>query len=113
MKRKNKWLMQIIIPTTNYKFTIYDNGLVYGTNYNEKLFILNEEALNQIKKFIKRDIYMLKTLSYVKMKRHGLIIKLNYANRNRNNIKVVGWAYEKEILSIITTSSNYKKCFIN
>ena len=48
MKRKNKWLMQIIIPTTNYKFTIYDNGLVYGTNYNEKLFILNEEALNQI-----------------------------------------------------------------
>ena len=37
MKEKNIWLLKIINPSTDYTLTIYENGLVYGKEYNEKL----------------------------------------------------------------------------
>ena len=49
MKEKNIWLLKIINPSTDYALTIYENGLVYGKEYNEKLFILNNETIDEIK----------------------------------------------------------------
>ena len=108
---KNEWLMKIIVPNSNKKFTIYSNGFVYGTNYNHKLFMLNDKSINKIKYYIRKDIYMLKTLSYVKMRRSGLIIKINDNSRKNRNIKVIGWAYEKKIIDILCDKENYKKIF--
>ena len=53
MKEKNIWLLKIINPITDYTLTIYENGLVYGKEYNEKLFILDNETIDEIKKYIK------------------------------------------------------------
>ena len=35
MKEKIIWLLKIINPSTDYTLTIYENGLVYGKDYNE------------------------------------------------------------------------------
>lgn len=41
MKRSdNKRLMKIIIPNTNHKLTIYENGLVYGWEHESKIIKL-------------------------------------------------------------------------
>ena len=34
MKKKSNWLIKIINPSTDIKITIYENGLVYGLEYN-------------------------------------------------------------------------------
>ena len=60
MKTKNNWLIKIIIPNSNQKLTIYENGLVYGSEYNQKLFILKKEAVDEIKSYINKSIYNLK-----------------------------------------------------
>ena len=60
MKEKIIWLLKIINPSTDYTLTIYENGLVYGKEYNEKLFIINNETIDEIKKYIKRSLYKLK-----------------------------------------------------
>ena len=113
MENKNIWLIQIIKPETDIKLTIYENGLVYGKEYNEKLFILNEQSLNKIKEFIKKDIYSLKGSPYIRMQRNGLIVKINDTSRHKRKIKVEGWFYAPEIISILLDEKNYKQTFFH
>ena len=56
-KVKNNWILKFILPNTDFIRTIYDDGLVYGKEFNEKIGILKDKELNRIKKYIK-SIYI-------------------------------------------------------
>lgn len=112
MKEKNIWLLKIINPSTDYTLTIYENGLVYGKEYNEKLFILNNETIDEIKKYIKRSLYKLKRQEKIIQKTSGFIIKINDTSRKKRNIKVYGWEHEDDIIELIKTKSNIVKSFV-
>lgn len=112
MKEKNIWLLKIINPSTDYTLTIYENGLVYGKEYNEKLFILNNETINEIKKYIKRSLYKLKRQEKIIQKTSGFIIKINDTSRKNRNIKVYGWEHEDDIIELIKNKSNIVKSFV-
>ena len=112
MKEKNIWLLKIINPSTDYTLTIYENGLVYGKDYNEKLFILNNETIDVIKKYIKRSLYKLKRQEKIIQKTSGFIIKINDTSRKNRNIKVYGWEHEDDIIELIKNKSNIVKSFV-
>ena len=112
MKKKNIWLLKIINPSTDYTLTIYENGLVYGKEYNEKLFILNNETIDVIKKYIKRSLYKLKRQEKIIQKTSGFIIKINDTSRKNRNIKVYGWEHEDDIIELIKNKSNIVKIFV-
>ena len=112
MKKKNIWLLKIINPSTDYTLTIYENGLVYGKEYNEKLFILNNETIDVIKKYIKRSLYKLKRQEKIIQKTSGFIIKINDTSRKNRNIKVYGWEHEDDIIELIKNKSNIVKSFV-
>ncbi len=112
MKEKNIWLLKIINPSTDYTLTIYENGLVYGKEYNEKLFILNNETIDVIKKYIKRSLYKLKRQEKIIQKTSGFIIKINDTSRKNRNIKVYGWEHEDDIIELIKNKSNIVKSFV-
>ena len=112
MKEKNIWLLKIINPSTDYTLTIYENGLVYGKEYNEKLFILNNETIDEIKKYIKRSLYKLKRQEKIIQKTSGFIIKINDTSRRNRNIKVYGWEHEDDIIELIKNKSNIVKSFV-
>ena len=112
MKEKNIWLLKIINPSTDYTLTIYENGLVYGKEYNEKLFILNNETIDEIKKYIKRSLYKLKRQEKIIQKTSGFIIKINDTSRKNRNIKVYGLEHEDDIIELIKNKSNIVKSFV-
>lgn len=112
MKKKNIWLLKIINPSTDYTLTIYENGLVYGKEYNEKLFILDNETIDEIKKYIKRSLYKLKRQEKIIQKTSGFIIKINDTSRKNRNIKVYGWEHEDDIIELIKNKSNIVKSFV-
>lgn len=112
MKEKIIWLLKIINPSTDYTLTIYENGLVYGKEYNEKLFILNNETIDEIKKYIKRSLYKLKRQEKIIQKTSGFIIKINDTSRKNRNIKVYGWEHEDDIIELIKNKSNIVKSFV-
>ena len=112
MKKKNIWLLKIINPSTDYTLTIYENGLVQGKEYNEKLFILNNETIDEIKKYIKRSLYKLKRQEKIIQKTSGFIIKINDTSRKNRNIKVYGWEHEDDIIELIKNKSNIVKSFV-
>ena len=112
MKEKNIWLLKIINPSTDYTLTIYENGLVYGKEYNEKLFIINNETIDEIKKYIKRSLYKLKRQKNIIQRTSGLIIKINDTSRKNRNIKVYGWEHEDDIIELIKNKSNIVKSFV-
>ena len=112
MKKKNIWLLKIINPSTDYTLTIYENGLVYGKEYNEKLFILNNETIDEIIKYIKRSLYKLKRQEKIIQKTSGFIIKINDTSRKNRNIKVYGWEHEDDIIELIKNKSNIVKSFV-
>ncbi len=112
MKEKNIWLLKIINPSTDYTLTIYENGLVYGKEYNEKLFILDNETIDEIKKYIKRSLYKLKRQEKIIQKTSGFIIKINDTSRKNRNIKVYGWEHEDDIIELIKNKSNIVKSFV-
>ena len=112
MKEKNIWLLKIINPSTDYTLTIYENGLVYGKEYNEKLFIINNETIDEIKKYIKRSLYKLKRQENIIQKTSGFIIKINETSRKNRNIKVYGWEHEDDIIELIKNKSNIVKSFV-
>ena len=112
MKEKNIWLLKIINQSTDYTLNIYENGLVYGKEYNEKLFILNNETIDEIKKYIKRSLYNLKRQEKIIQKTSGFIIKINDTSRKNRNIKVYGWEHEDDIIELIKNKSNIVKSFV-
>lgn len=113
MKKKSNWLIKIINPSTDIKITIYENGLVYGNEYNEKLFILTNDTVSKIKECINKSLYNLKEDERTRQNKGNCIIKINDTSRKQRNIKVYGWEYEKTIIKFITNKNNYIKQFVN
>ena len=110
----NIWFIKIENPKTNIKFTIYNDGLVFGTKRNEKLFVLTEKAVSEIKAIIKVNIYMLRTMRYLNHSKEGFIIRINDTSRKHQDIiKIVGWSYEKRILDIIQNRENIKEILLS
>lgn len=110
-KQMKHWLIQIENKKENELLTVYENGLVYGKERGQKLFILSSRAIEQIKEIINSNIYMFKTLEYFKEHHNPLILRINDTSRKHRKIKIVGWREMPKIMNIILNPQNYLKMF--
>lgn len=104
-----QWLIQIENKNENELLTVYENGLVYGKERGQKLFILTSFAIEQIKEIINSNIYMFKTLEYFKEHHNTLILRINDTSRRHRKIKVVGWREIPKIMNVILNPQNCLK----
>ncbi len=107
----NPWFIQIEDKETKNRYTIYNNGLVYGPERNDKMFILSKSAMEELKQIIADNIYAYKTLTYHKAKPSPIVLRINDTSRKHRNIKIVGARELPRILSIMLNESNYVKVF--
>lgn len=125
-----KWFIQFENIDTNYKLSICDNGLVYGTEKGHKLGILNITIVNRIKDFLngKTDIngnpftpetldlrinymHMFKINSYIKFNHNNSILRIRDDSRKKRQIKIVGWDITLKLFDIVSTKKNWYKFF--
>ena len=110
-KVKNNWILKFIFPNTDFIRTVYDDGLVYGKEYNEKIGILKSEELTLIKKYVKSTLPMLKQEGVFKQRPNGSIIKINDTSRKKRSLKIIGWSYENTIAQILNSKDSYSELF--
>lgn len=110
-KIKNNWILKFIFPNTDFIRTVYDDGLVYGKEYNEKIGILKSEELTLIKKYINATLPMLKQEGVFKQRPNGSIIKINDTSKKHRPLKIIGWCWEKSIFETLNNRDCYYKLF--
>ena len=104
------WFIQIENKRNNEKISVCDNGLVYGTKRNEKLFIIKPSAVDEIKKTINENVYSIKNLGgYYKQYQNDLILRIKCNTRKYRNVKMVGCPEARKIMTIILNESNCQK----
>ncbi len=105
------WLIQFENKINKTRMTIYDNGLVYGTGRNEKLFILSRSSVEQLKDIINENMYMFKTLEYQSDGCSPIVLRVNDTSRKHRNIKICVWGKIERLLNIIMDENNHIKNF--
>ena len=110
-KTKNNWILKFILPEYDYVRTVYEDGLVYGKELNEKIGILKTKELDIIKTNVNEILPFLKQEGIFKQRPFGSIIKINDNSRNHRSLKIVGWREEGLIFNILNNDENYSKLF--
>ena len=100
-KVKNNWILKFILPNTDFIRTIYDDGLVYGKEFNEKIGILKDKELVLIKKYVKSTLPMLKQEGVFKQRPNGSIIKINDTSGKKRSLKIIGLYLVQLILLVL------------
>ena len=103
------WFIQFENKINKTRMTIYNNGIVYGTERNEKLFILSSTCIEQLKDIINENMYI--TLEYQNEGRSPIVLRVNDTSRKHRNIKIVGWSQTERLLNIIMDENNHIKNF--
>lgn len=96
--------------TTDLKISIYDNGVVYGKEQNQKLGQLNENAINEIKNILNENMYMFKTKVYYNAHEgNSYILRIRDDSNKHRHIKVVQWDRTRLIAEIIYNPKSWIK----
>ena len=121
-----QWFIQIENKETYQRTSVYDDGLVYGTERGQMVTTLKPEAVNRLKgiltgKFDERGnafneitianrtnyMYFFKRNPYQKFNHNNLILRIRDDSRKQRNIKIVGWYITANLLSIIKNPKNW------
>ena len=125
-KPKVQWFIQIENKDNHQRISVYDNGLVYGTERGQVISTLKPETVNRLKGILtgKLDergnafneitiasktnhLYFFKRNPYQKFNHNNLILRIRDDSRKQRNIKIVGWYITANLLSIIKNPKNW------
>lgn len=116
--KTNKWYISLQL-NQDYKITVYDNGIVYGPNRDEKLFQLNEETMTKIRTIIEKvRPFLAKNKRCLKNREGKFIIRINNTSRRTSHyitndvLKIISPDYDK-LFFIIKNINNHSKSFIH
>lgn len=121
-----QWFIQIENKDNHQRLSVYEDGLVYGTERGQIVTTLKLETVNRLKgiltgkldergnQFNERTIsnrinYMqfFKVMIYTKYYHNNLILRIRDNSRKHLPIKVVGWYVTNNLLSIIKNPKNW------
>lgn len=125
-KQSEQWFIQIENKDNHQRLTVYDDGLVYGTERGQIIAKLTSDTVDKLKgilngkldergnQFNERTIYnrtnyihFFKVKIYNKYYHNNLILRIRDNSRKRRPIKVVGWYVTSNLLSIIKNPKNW------
>ncbi len=103
-----QWFIQIEDKNHNFKFTIYENGKVYGKKQGDIIGVLNNDTITKLKSIINENIYMFKSFIYYKENLNPYILRINDTSRKHRNIKIVGWSQMPRIMRLLRNEHNFE-----
>lgn len=108
-----QWFIQIENKGNHEKLSVYEDGTVYGTEKGQKLCILKQEVIEQIKQIINYQAHMTKCQAkgYYNYRRNSLLLRINTNTRKYKIVKIAGWDNIEDILDMIKDSNNHIKEF--
>lgn len=125
-KSTNQWFIQIENKDNHQRLTVYEDGLVYGTQRGQIITTLTPDTVNKLKGILNgkldergnrftestisnRTNYMhfFKVKIYTKYYHSNLILRIRDNSRKHRPIKVVGWYVTNNLLSIIKNPKNW------
>lgn len=125
-KQSEQWFIQIENKDNHQRLTVYDDGLVYGTERGQIIAKLTSDTVNKFKgilngkldergnQFNERTIsnrtnyiHFFKVKIYNKYYHNNLILRIRDNSRKHRPIKVVGWYVTSNLLSIIKNPKNW------
>lgn len=125
-KQSEQWFVQIENKDNHQRLTVYDNGLVYGTERGQIIAKLTSDTVDKLKgilngkldergnQFNERTIsnrtnymHFFKVKIYNKYYHNNLILRIRDNSRKHRPIKVVGWYVTSNLLSIIKNPKNW------
>jgi hypothetical protein len=125
-KQSEQWFIQIENKDNHQRLTVYDDGLVYGTERGQIIAKLTSDTVDKLKgilngkldergnQFNERTIsnrtnyiHFFKVKIYNKYYHNNLILRIRDNSRKHRPIKVVGWYVTSNLLSIIKNPKNW------
>lgn len=125
-KQSEQWFVQIENKDNHQRLTVYDNGLVYGTERGQIIAKLTSYTVDKLKgilngkldergnQFNERTIsnrtnymHFFKVKIYNKYYHNNLILRIRDNSRKHRPIKVVGWYVTSNLISIIKNPKNW------
>lgn len=125
-KQSEQWFIQIENKDNQQRLTVYDDGLVYGTERGQIIAKLTSDTVDKLKgilngkldergnQFNERTIsnrtnyiHFFKVKIYNKYYHNNLILRIRDNSRKHRPIKVVGWYVTSNLLSIIKNPKNW------
>lgn len=125
-KSTNQWFIQIENKDNHQRLSVYEDGLVYGTQRGQIIATLTPDTVNRLKgiltgkvdergnQFNERTIsnrtnymHFFKVKIYTKYYHNNLILRIRDNSRKHRPIKVVGWYVTSNLLSIIKNPKNW------
>lgn len=125
-KQSEQWFIQIENKDNHQRLTVYDDGLVYGTERGQIIAKLTSDTVDKLKEILngKLDergnqfnertisnrtnyIHFFKVKIYNKYYHNNLILRIRDNSRKHRPIKVVGWYVTSNLLSIIKNPKNW------
>lgn len=125
-KQSEQWFVQIENKDNHQRLTVYDNGLVYGTERGQIIAKLTSDTVDKLKgilngkldergnQFNERTIsnrtnymHFFKVKIYNKYYHNNLILRIRDNSRKHRPIKVVGWYVTSNLISIIKNPKNW------
>lgn len=117
-----EWFIQIENKDNHQRITVYENGLVYGTERGQVIGILTPETVKRLngiltgklnEKGIKSEFNRMNYLDlfrcqpYQKFNDNNLILRIRDDSCKQRNIKIVGHYITGYLLSIIKNPKNW------
>ena len=125
-KQSEQWFIQIENKDNHQRLTVYDDGLVYGTERGQIIAKLTSDTVDKLKgilngkldergnQFNERTIsnrtnyiHFFKVKIYNKYYHNNLILRIRDNSRKHRPIKVVGWYVTSNLISIIKNPKNW------
>ena len=125
-KQSEQWFVQIENKDNHQRLTVYDDGLVYGTERGQIIAKLTSDTVDKLKgilngkldergnQFNERTIsnrtnymHFFKVKIYNKYYHNNLILRIRDNSRKHRPIKVVGWYVTSNLISIIKNPKNW------
>ena len=112
MTMSKNWLIKLKNPLNQYQICVYEDGRVYANERNQKICLLTDSAIAEIRALIDEDLGIIKNYGYHVQDNDGYIARFWDSSNKKRNLKVKGWRGALEVRRIIFRTSNFKRLFI-
>lgn len=112
MAKPQPWFIKIQNPTSRYQITLYDDGRVYGQEKNQKICVLTDSTMAEIRELVELDLPVIRSYGYHVHEKDGFIVKFWDNCSSKRRLKVRGWRWAQQVVRMIFKKDNYKRLFI-
>ncbi len=112
MAMSKNWYIKVQNPTSRYQITLYEDGRVFGQEKNQKICVLNDSVIAEIRELVELDLPIIRSYGYHVQEHDGFIVKFWNNASSKDRLKVRGWRFAQQVVRMIFKKDNFKRLFV-